>query len=268
MQPGSSLHFPAVECLRDAVCSRALAGTVLPGPPMCPRDPAVTPGSLLGGWQVLPGPSGCGCSGASAASPRWGQPPAAAALPRLPAVALALRAASPGLVVSGLVREVTVCSSSSSISTALRRPGLPPRQQRGLHGGGRAGRAAAGAAQARRLAGLLQPAGTWDAASGPPRLVPLPRPAPGVSSALVGSARLPSRHGPRWLSAGGTSVISSTFISKRWRLQRLSPAVGCGVGGKGCVLCPGWAGGLAAACRSPPCSALRTLFAKSCCLRA
>ncbi|XP_051491118.1 sodium-independent sulfate anion transporter isoform X9 [Apus apus] len=30
VQPGSSLHFPAVECLRDAICSRALAA---PSPP-------------------------------------------------------------------------------------------------------------------------------------------------------------------------------------------------------------------------------------------
>lgn len=39
VQPGSSLHFPAVEHLRDSVCSRALAGTVLPA---CPGDTAVT----------------------------------------------------------------------------------------------------------------------------------------------------------------------------------------------------------------------------------
>uniref|UniRef100_A0A663EH64 Solute carrier family 26 member 11 n=1 Tax=Aquila chrysaetos chrysaetos TaxID=223781 RepID=A0A663EH64_AQUCH len=41
-------------------------------------------------------------------------------------------------------------------------------------------------------------------------------------------------------------IISSTVISKRWRLQHLSPAVGCGTAGKGCILCPGLAGGLTA----------------------
>lgn len=30
VQPGSSLHFPAIECLRDTVCSRALAAASPP----------------------------------------------------------------------------------------------------------------------------------------------------------------------------------------------------------------------------------------------
>ncbi|XP_040386512.1 sodium-independent sulfate anion transporter isoform X5 [Cygnus olor] len=49
--------------------------------------------------------------------------------------------------------------SVSSTLTMLHHPGLPPHQQHRLHGGGGAGRAAAGAAQARHLAGLLQSAG-------------------------------------------------------------------------------------------------------------
>lgn len=65
-----------------------------------------------------------------------------------------------------------MCSLSSSISTALHHPGLLPHQQHRLHGGGGAGRAAAGAAQAQPLTGLLQPAGTWDAASAGPTLGP------------------------------------------------------------------------------------------------
>ncbi|XP_040386509.1 sodium-independent sulfate anion transporter isoform X2 [Cygnus olor] len=48
---------------------------------------------------------------------------------------------------------------SVSTLTMLHHPGLPPHQQHRLHGGGGAGRAAAGAAQARHLAGLLQSAG-------------------------------------------------------------------------------------------------------------
>ncbi|XP_050570278.1 sodium-independent sulfate anion transporter isoform X2 [Cygnus atratus] len=48
---------------------------------------------------------------------------------------------------------------SVSTLTVLHHPGLPPHQQHRLHGGGGAGRAAAGAAQARHLAGLLQSAG-------------------------------------------------------------------------------------------------------------
>lgn len=177
VQLGSSLHFPAIEYLRDTVCTRALAGTVLPGPPACPGDPAVPqcpPASLLGWLQVLPGPAGCGCKQGQHSFPGCCRSPHTVS--PLPAPAPAFGAVSPGLVVSGLIRDLTVCSSSSSISTTLRHPGLLPHQQHRLHGGGGAGRAAAGAAQARPLAGLLQPAGTRDAASAGP--VPGPAAAP------------------------------------------------------------------------------------------
>lgn len=53
VQPGGSLHFPAVEHLRGAVCSRALAGTVLPA---CPGDTAVTACIALCGCQMLLSP--------------------------------------------------------------------------------------------------------------------------------------------------------------------------------------------------------------------
>lgn len=246
VQPGSSLHFPAIECLRDAVCSRALAGTVLPGPPACPGDPAVTqcpPESLLVG--VASGAQTCRLrvQGATTQLPCGGdQPLAAAALPEavspLPATALALRAVFPGLVISGLVRDMTVCSSSRSISTTLRHPGLLPHQQHRLHGGGGAGRAAAGAAQARPLAGLLQPAGTWDAASAGPAPGPaasaqarrqLCSPGEGLCRRAQPSCLPRAVCAGRWLlprgccclSSGSTFIISSAFISKRWRLQHL-----------------------------------------------
>lgn len=144
VQPGGSLHFPAVEHLRGAVCSRALAGTVLPA---CPGDTAVTACITSGvAGECCPAPRTAGASGDSTT------------VPPLPAPAPALRAVTPGLVISGLVRDVTLCSSSS-ISTTLRHPGLLPRQQHRLHGGAGAGRAAAGAAQTRPLAGLLWPQG-------------------------------------------------------------------------------------------------------------
>lgn len=114
VQLGSSLHFPAMEHLRDSVCSRALAGTVLPA---CPGDPAVTAWITSGvGGKCCPDPRTASASGDSVA------------VPPLPAPALALRALTPTLVISGLVRDMTLCSSSS-ISTTLCHPGLLPRQQ-------------------------------------------------------------------------------------------------------------------------------------------
>lgn len=87
VQPGSSLYFPAIECLRDTVCSYALAGTVLPSLLACPGDLAVThcpPRSLLRGvasaaqarrlW-VQAGPAQLPCGG--------DQPLATATLPWL-----------------------------------------------------------------------------------------------------------------------------------------------------------------------------------------
>lgn len=113
VQPGSSLHFPAVEHLRDCVCSRALAGTGLLA---CPGDTAVT--TCITSVRV-----------ASAAYPQAVRVHAVPAQLSHPCQPLALRAVSPGLVISGLVRDMTLCSSSS-ISTTLCGPGLLPRQQR------------------------------------------------------------------------------------------------------------------------------------------
>ncbi|XP_059720557.1 sodium-independent sulfate anion transporter isoform X4 [Haemorhous mexicanus] len=105
VQLGSSLHFPAVEHLRDSVCSRALAGTALLA---CPGDTAVTSCITL-------------------------------------------------LWVAGVAQtQDCVCQR---ISSSLCAAGLQPRQQHRLHGRAGAGRAAAGAAQARPLTGLLWPAG-------------------------------------------------------------------------------------------------------------
>lgn len=93
----------------------------------------------------------------------------------------------------------------------------------------------------------------------------------------MGSAQLPSPslHRLRWLLRGCCCLSSgSAFISKRWRLQALSPAAGCGAAGKGCMPCAGLVGGSeprragkgpAVGSPSPGFSALRTLFSKSCC---
>lgn len=210
-----------------------------------------------GGGKCCPGPQAVGASRASTASLRRGPAPGRCHSPMavspLAATALARRAVSPGLVISGLIRDMMICSFSSSIPTTLRHPGLSPHQQHRLHGGGGAGRAAAGAAQARPLAGLLQPAGTRGAASGGP--VPGPAASPRTRRRLCSAGEaLPRRAQPGRLPhavcAGrrGCCCLSSggTFISKRWRLRHLSPAVGCRAVGKGCSLCPGLAGRLTA----------------------
>ncbi|KAM6344820.1 sodium-independent sulfate anion transporter isoform 2-T2 [Alca torda] len=196
-------------------------------------DPAVTrypPGSLLGGvasaaWacrlRVQAGTAQLPCGGH--------QPPATATLRGCLNSALALGAVSPGLGMSGVIRDVTVCSSSSSISTRLRRPGLLPHQQHRLHGGGGAGRAAAGAAQARPLAGLLQPAGGWDAAPAAPMPGPAAAPRGGLRAALCEDATAALLVAPSSQGGGGCSIP-----------VRLRDA------GKGCVPCPGLAGGLTA----------------------
>lgn len=86
-----------------------------------------------GGGKCCPDPQAAGASSDSTASLRWGPVPGCCRSPKavspLPAVALAPRAVSPRLIISGLIRDVTVCSSSSSISITLHRPGLPPHQQ-------------------------------------------------------------------------------------------------------------------------------------------
>lgn len=190
VQPRSSLHFPAIECLRDTVCSRVLAGTVLPGLPACPGELAVTQcptGSLLVGVASAAQRCRLRVQAVTAQPPcGWDQP-------------LPLSRGCPTPSSHGSGSEGSVLGAghfyallSSSISTTLRHPGLLPHQQHRLHGGGGAGRAAAGAAQARALSGLLQPASTWDAAAAGPV------PGPAASPCATHQLSSPGEGLPRW----------------------------------------------------------------------
>ncbi|XP_063265269.1 sodium-independent sulfate anion transporter isoform X2 [Prinia subflava] len=97
----------------------------------------------------------------------------------------------PALPRRGAPAGLGVQPCSGSISTTLRHPGLLPHQQHRLHGGGGAGRAAAGAARARPLAGLLWPEGPCSPSPAVCRLRRIPAfPQLGGGSAVQGSGAL------------------------------------------------------------------------------
>lgn len=110
VQPGSSLHFPAIEHLRDVICSRALSGTA---------PPATGLGWGLG-WALVPtqstsgggkrglSPAGCGSKQALTGFPAVGTP--AIVLP-LPAMCGSL----------GMGRAVARLSSNAALGCLIRR---------------------------------------------------------------------------------------------------------------------------------------------------
>lgn len=85
VQPGSSLHFPAIEHLRDVICSRALSGTVPPATNMSwGLGWALVPTqSTSGGGKHGLSPAGCGCKQALTGFPAAGTPEVVSALPAM-----------------------------------------------------------------------------------------------------------------------------------------------------------------------------------------
>ncbi|XP_042658266.1 sodium-independent sulfate anion transporter isoform X2 [Tyto alba] len=130
---------------------------------------------------------------------------------------------------------------SGSLSTTLRRPGLSPHQQHRLHGGGGAGRAAAGAAQARPLAGLLQAAGPCSPSPAVRRIRRIPAfPQPGGGRAVrrsgAGGQRgsPPHQHQRELTAAHGTHPVSrGAAWDLRGSVAASSPPTAPGL----CVLC-------------------------------